>query len=55
MHLGKECAQLLEWLEKTGVPDLLDDKDTFGRLVPCESLAGWVLDVPGRGETETER
>ena len=54
-HLGEEGTQLLEWLEKTCVADLLDDKDTFGRLVPCESLAGRVLDVPRRGETETER
>lgn len=45
-YLGEEYAELFERLEQAGISDLLDDKDTFGRLVPCQSLAGGVLDVP---------
>lgn len=45
-NLGEESAELLEGLEQAGVADLLDDKDTFWRRVPRQSLAGGILNVP---------
>lgn len=46
VYLGEERAELLEGLKQTGIPDLLDDEDTFRRLVPRQSLAGGILNVP---------
>lgn len=51
-YLGEEYAELFERLEQAGISDLLDDKDTFGRLVPCQSLAGGVLNVPEHRKTQ---
>ena len=45
-YLGEEHAELFERLKQTGISDLLDDKDTFWWLVPRQSLAGRVLNVP---------
>ena len=49
-YLGEERAQLFERLQQAGVSDLLNDKDTFGRLVPSQSLTRRVLDVPEQDE-----
>lgn len=46
LYLWEEDAEFLEGLEQAGVSDLLYDKDTFGRLVPGQSLASRVLNVP---------
>lgn len=59
-NLGEESAELLEGLQQAGVADLLDDKDTFWRRVPRQSLAGWILNVPAgknttSGTSEQER
>lgn len=48
-YLGEEYAELFERLEQTGISNLLDDKDTFWWLVPRQSLAGGVLNVPEHG------
>lgn len=50
-YLGEEYAELFERLEQTGITDLLDDKDTFWWLVPRQSLAGGVLNVPENRNT----
>lgn len=34
-YLSEEYAELFERLQQTGISNLLDDKDTFGWLVPC--------------------
>ena len=50
-YLGEEHAELFERLQQTGISNLLDDKDTFGWLVPRQSLAGGVLNVPDHTNT----
>ena len=50
-YLGEEHAELFERLVETGVSNLLDDKDTFWWLVPRQSLAGGVLNVPEHTNT----
>ena len=50
-YLGEEYAELFERLKQTGISNLLDDKDTFWWLVPRQSLAGGVLNVPEHTNT----
>lgn len=50
-YLSEENAELFERLKQTGISDLLDDKDTFWWLVPRQSLAGGVLNVPAHTNT----
>lgn len=50
-YLSEEYAELFERLQQTGISNLLDDKDTFGWLVPRQSLAGGVLNVPEHTNT----
>jgi len=54
-YLGEENAELFERLKQTGISDLLNDKDTFWRLVPRQSLAGGVLNVPERTDITSGR
>lgn len=53
-HLCEEYAELLKRLQQTGISDLLDDKDTFWRRVPRQSLAGGVLNVPEHRNTTSD-
>ncbi len=50
-YLSEEYAELFERLEQRGISNLLDDKDTFWWLVPRQSLAGRVLNVPEHTNT----
>lgn len=45
-HLHQVHTKLLEGLQQAGVLDLLDDEHTLWGLVPRQTLAGRVLDVP---------
>lgn len=49
-HLHQVHTELLEGLQQAGVLDLLDDEHALRGLVPCQTLAGRVLDVPWGGE-----
>lgn len=45
-HLCQKNAEIFERLQQTGVSDFLYNKDTFGWLVPCQPLTGWILYMP---------
>lgn len=54
-HLHQVHTELLERLQQAGVLDLLDDEHALRGLVPRQTLAGRVLDVPWRGEGRSLR